>query len=304
MKAGIVLKFQKVLVKNAPTILAVMGGIGTIAAVCMSSDAAIKAKHIREVEEFKNQNRELCDKYLPETIDPKDTFTDICNAMEQNGMSVEESKTLKYDESKSTLSKADTAYIYIKAYAPTAIMTVASLICIFGSNHISKKRIATLASAYLMSETALKEYKEKAKEVVGLKKAQEISDEVIQDRITKNPPNGSVANIDTPAMSNVVDLELWYDEVSDRYFYSSAEKIRKAELVAQKMLNKNGFVSINDVYAILGLRDIPIGNDIGWQKDRNCDVILLMGAALCDNDKVVGTLTMDVQPTNAWLGEV
>ena len=50
-------------------------------------------------------------------------------------------------------------------------------------NHNNKKRIASLAGAYLMSETALKEYKEKAKEVVGAKKAQQISDEIVQDHM-------------------------------------------------------------------------------------------------------------------------
>ena len=184
-------------------------------------------------------------------------------------------------------------------------MTTASLVCIFGSNHINKKRIASLAGAYLMSETALKEYKEKAKEVVGVKKAQEISDEIIQDKVNNNPPNPeAVANADTPAMRNVVDLSLWYDVVSDRYFYSNADQIRRAELEAQKMLNKNGFVSINDIYAILGLRDIPIGNDIGWQKDRNKDVVLVIGGALDDNGQPIGTMDMDVHPSSAWLSEV
>ena len=61
MKAGVILKIQKVLVKNAPTILAVMGAVGTVAAVCMSSDAALKATQaIEEAErEAKGDDYEL-----------------------------------------------------------------------------------------------------------------------------------------------------------------------------------------------------------------------------------------------------
>lgn len=298
MKAGAILKIQKVLVKNAPTILAAMGAIGTIAAVCMSSDAALKAKQaIEDAErEAKGDDYELyseCKKLAKKGYQE----TAIVKKLD-----ISEDKL---DVIKSPLSKADKAWIYAKAYGPTAIMTTASLVCIFGSNHINKKRIASLAGAYLMSETALKEYKEKAKEVVGVKKAQEISDEIIQDKVNNNPPNPeAVANADTPSMRNVVDLSLWYDVVSDRYFYSNADQIRRAELEAQKMLNKNGFVSINDIYAILGLRDIPIGNDIGWQKDRNKDVVLVIGGALDDNGQPIGTMDMDVHPSSAWLSEV
>ena len=52
MKAGAILKIQKVIIKNAPTILAVMGGVTTIIAVCMSSEASLKAHEaIKEAEE-------------------------------------------------------------------------------------------------------------------------------------------------------------------------------------------------------------------------------------------------------------
>lgn len=298
MKAGVILKIQKVLVKNAPTILAVMGAVGTVAAVCMSSDAALKATQaIEEAEreakgddyELYSQSKKLAKKGYKETAIVKQL-----DISEDN-----------IDVIKSPLSKADRVWIYAKAYGPTAIMTAASVLCIFGSNHINKKRIASLAGAYLMSETALKEYKEKAKEVVGAKKAQEISDELIQDKIDKNPPNpNQVANTDTPAMTNIVDLSLWYDKVSDRYFYSSADRIRRAETQAQKMLEKNGFVSVNDVYAILGLREVSLGQEVGWDKKKNSDVMLIIGGGLDPDGNPVGTLDMDVYPSSEWLSAV
>lgn len=302
MKAGIFLKAQKFIIKNAPTILAAMGAVGTVAAVVMSSDSALKAKRIIEVEEFKNQNRDLCDKYLPEDTDSKESVKDICATMQSRGMTETEIKSIEYDNTKSTLSTADKALIYAKAYAPTAIMTAASIFCIFGGNHISKQRIASLAGAYILKETAFEEYKQKAEEMLGKKKADKISDDIIQNHINQNPPTEQ--NTLQPNLSNPVQLSLWYDETSNRYFYSNAEYIRRAELEANRMLDKNGFVGINDVYSILGIEEIPLGDDMGWQKDMNGEVIIEIGTALLGPDIPCGTIKMEVRPTSAWLSEV
>lgn len=302
MKAGLFLKAQKFIVKNAPTILATMGAVGTVAAVIMSSDSALKAKHIIEVEEFKNQNRDLCNKYLSENTDSRESITDICNIMHSRGMTEEEGQAIEYCETKSTLSTADKALIYAKAYAPTAIMTAASIFCIFGGNRISRQRIASLAGAYILKETAFDEYKQKAEEMLGKKKANEISDDIIQSHINQNPPTES--NTLQPNLPNPVQLSLWYDETSNRYFYSNAEYIRRAELEANRMLDKNGFVGINDVYSILGLDEIPLGDDMGWQKDINGEVTIEIGTALLGPDVPCGTIRMEVRPTSAWLSEV
>lgn len=302
MKAGLFLKAQKFIVKNAPTILATMGAVGTVAAVIMSSDSALKAKHIIEIEEFKNQNRDLCNKYLSENADSKESIKDICSIMQSRGMTEEEIRAIEYDDTKSTLSTADKAIIYAKAYAPTAIMTAASIFCIFGGNRISKQRIASLAGAYILKETAFDEYKQKAEEMLGKKKANEISDDIIQSHINQNPP--TEANTLQTNLPNPVQLSLWYDETSNRYFYSNAEYIRRAELEANRMLDKNGFVGINDVYSILGLDEIPLGDDMGWQKDINGEVTIEIGTALLGPDVPCGTIRMEVRPTSAWLSEV
>ena len=301
-KTSAFLKIQRMVVKNAPTILAVMGAVGTVTAVVMSSDAAIRAKKVIETEEFKSQNKDLCAKYLPEDTKSNASVKDICAVMQERGMTGEEVKAITYDDTKSTLSTADKALIYAKAYAPTAIMTAASIFCIFGSNHINKQRIASLAGAYILKETAFEEYKDKAEELLGSKKASEIEDDIIQSHINQNPP--TEANILQTNIPNAVQLSLWYDETSRRYFYSNAEYIRRAELEANRLLNENGFVGINDIYELLGIEEIPLGDDMGWQKDMNGEVIIEIGSALLGPDIPCGTIKMEVRPTSAWLSEV
>lgn len=299
-------KVQKFVVKNAPTILAAMGAIGTVTAVVMSSEAALKAERVLENADFKKRNEDLCNKYLSDETKKNDICPsdDMLDEMFSNGMTSDElSQSIeKYQEKRVTLSTADKALIYAKCYAPTAIMTAASIFCIFGGNHISRQRIASLAGAYILKEAAFDEYKQKAEEIIGKKKANDISDEIIQQHINQNPP--SDANTLQTNLANPVQLSLWYDETSNRYFYSNAEYIRRAELEGNRMLDKNGFVGINDIYSLLGIEEIPLGDDMGWQKDINGEVIIEIGSALLGPDVPCGTIKMEVRPTSAWLSEV
>lgn len=299
------LKVQKIVVKNAPTILAVMGAIGAAASVGLAIDGTLKAK--RELERIEREEKGESyykAKEAQHLIESGETNTDICKALNVKVVNTDEEAD-EYIENLIEMPEMTTKQkilFYAKHYAPAAIMLGASMFCIFGSNHISKKRIAQLAGAYILSETTLKDYKEKVEETIGKKKAQDIKDEFVQDRVLNNP--STEANTDIPNMGNVPDLTLWYDVNSDRYFYSNIDLIRKAEIEGQRLLEKNGSVTANDIYAVLGIKEIPYGDDLGWQKNLNSEVILKTGAVLDDRGNPVGTLTMDVRPSNAWLSEV
>lgn len=58
-----------------------------------------------------------------------------------------------------------------KCYVPAAVTGVLSTACLVGASSANLRRNTALATAYSISETALKEYKEKAVEVVGEKKS-------------------------------------------------------------------------------------------------------------------------------------
>ena len=60
-----------------------------------------------------------------------------------------------------------------KLYLPTVVSASVSIACIVGSNSVNAKRNAALATAYTLSETALRDYTEKVVETIGEKKEQE-----------------------------------------------------------------------------------------------------------------------------------
>ena len=279
MANGILKKVQNTIVKNSPTILSVIGGFGAIASVFLAIDATNKVK--KDLEEARKK---------VQTASDSDDSENSENSTETNN----------------DISTPDKIWIYAKAYAPTAIMLAATEVCIFGSNHLNQKRIATLAGAYILSETNFKEYKDKVEELIGEKKVQEIEDALIQKHVDENreiPQNPIDMN-----MPNSLRLSIWYDETSRRYFYSNAEYIRKAEIEANAMLQKNGFVSINDVYCLLGMEDVPLGDGKGWQyypeKNIRQEVVINIGSALMGPDIPVGTIFMESYPSNDWFAAI
>ncbi len=257
-------KIQKSIVKNSPTILSVMGGVGAIASVALAADATLKSK--QKINEARDIRRK----------DMQDAEADI--------------------------SLPDKAAICIKEFTPTILMLLATETCIYESNKINQHRLATIAGAYILTETNFKEYKEQVEEMFGEKKAQELKDSIVQKHIDENPPTSE--NTVKNTLPNATQLGLWYDETSKRYFYSNAEYIRKAEIEANALLQKNGFVSINDIYEMLGVETIPLGEEMGWQSDMNDEVIIRIDAALMGPDIPVGTITMEVHPSSSWISAV
>ncbi|MCM1525384.1 MAG: DUF6353 family protein [Ruminococcus sp.] len=147
-------------------------------------------------------------------------------------------------------------------YVPSAVTAVVSAACIVGASAVNYKRNAALAAVYALSETSLKEYREKAEQLIGKKKAEDISDAVAKDRI-EQAPVGSREVVFTGSGET-----LCYDVISGRYFTSEIEKIKRAVNDLNRQMRDEMFISLNDFYIEIGLKPIPIGSDIGWHIDK------------------------------------
>lgn len=151
-----------------------------------------------------------------------------------------------------------------KCYIPTAVTGVCSIGCLIGASSVNVRRNAALATAYTISETALKEYKEKAVEVVGEKKEQAIRDAVAKDKLEKAHVNEREFIItgkgETPC----------FDPLTNSPFKSDIETIRKAENTLNKRLREEMQITLNEYLAELGLDpcDDSIGEYMGWDIDK------------------------------------
>lgn len=147
-------------------------------------------------------------------------------------------------------------------YLPAVITGGVSIACLIGANSVNARRNAALATAYTLSESALKEYQEKVVETIGEKKEQSVRDAIAKDKLEQNP-----------VMSREVIITdkgdtLCFDAVSGRYFKSDIEKLKKAVNELNRQMRDEMYISLNEFYYEIGLSGIGIGDDLGWNIDN------------------------------------
>lgn len=174
-------------------------------------------------------------------------------------------------------------------YVPTAIALAGTMACIVGAHSISEKRTAAMAALYTMSETALKDYKDKTQELMGKGKAQKIHDEIMADKIAKNPPQeGSI-------IKTGKGTALCYEPITGRYFYSDAQTIKAAiNELNSRMIGGDYRISLNEYFYEIGLRGTSIGDEMGWNVD--CIIKENFTSSLTSDGTPVLVLDFESQP--------
>ena len=167
----------------------------------------------------------------------------------------------KYELDTDTLTPMDTIKATWKCYIPAAVSGVTSVACLIGSNSVNAKRNAALATAYKLSESAFTQYRDKVVETIGEKKERAVRDKISEEQIKNNP----VTN--TEIIVTGKGQTLFFEPLSSRYFYSSIEKIRRAENEIDHRMLTNPFddgVTLNDFYEEIGLPTTATGDMLGW----------------------------------------
>lgn len=158
------------------------------------------------------------------------------------------------------LTKLEKAKLTWKCYAPAAIGYCASAACIIGANSVHAKRNAVLAGAYKISESALLEYRDKVKEVLGEEEEGNIRASIAKDRVRKDEQRDSIV------VTGKGDV-LCYDMYSGRYFKSDMDVIKKITNDMNYKLMNNNMLSLNEFYYEMGLDPVVTGDDFGWNVD-------------------------------------
>lgn len=181
----------------------------------------------------------------------------VCEAVHATTKAVKavDEEQEKHDE---PLTKTEVVKTAWKYYVPTASLVAGSVGCVIGSVGISARRLATMGMAYAMSENSLKEYKDKAKELIGEKKEEEIRGAIAQDKINENPPDEKLVR------RAIGGTTLCRDAMSGQYFYSDADTIKRAVMELNRALMLDYFVSLNDYYYALDLETAKFADDWGW----------------------------------------
>lgn len=167
----------------------------------------------------------------------------------------------KENSEQEEFTKIDAVKAGWKPYIPVAVTGVISATCFVGARTIGTKRTAALAAAYKISEKALHEYKDAVIDTIGEKKAQQVKEKVVENRLAESPVSEQKVIVTKKGET------LFYDMWNDRYFTSDINFIRKAinELNRNMMYDMSGYYSLNEFYSKIGINESKAGDVLGWR---------------------------------------
>ena len=152
----------------------------------------------------------------------------------------------------------------IKVCAPEFVPATASGLvtigCIVGSNRVSNRRGAAAQAAFVLSERAYHEYRDKVVAEIGEARDAEIRDEIREDRVKASPPQEKVVILHGTTLC----CELY----TGRYFMSDIEHLRRKQNELNNTMLKHDRMSLAEWQDMLGLTPTSVADDMGWHADR------------------------------------
>lgn len=177
----------------------------------------------------------------------------------------------KIDSIQEELTMKERFLLTWRLYIPPVAMGVVSIACILGAQSANTKKNAALAGLYALTEDTLQDYRKKVTEKLGEKKEEEVYAEVAQERINRKPVESSEVIITGKGNT------LCFDSYSGRYFESDLETLRRIQNDLNHDLLGQMWVSLNDLYYVLGLDPVKMGEEIGWTTDELIDMVFSAG---------------------------
>lgn len=149
-----------------------------------------------------------------------------------------------------------------RCYIPAAMLGVTSLACLIGASSVSARRNAALATVYTLSETAIKDYKDKVIETIGEEKEKVVRDAVAKEKLEKDPVTSNDVIITDKGDT------LCHNALLGGYFKSDVETIKSGVNEANRQLLQDSYISLNELHDWLGLDHTKIGDYIGWNIEQ------------------------------------
>ena len=178
---------------------------------------------------------------------------------------------------KKKASNIDKAKAVAPLFVPAIGFTVVGIVQIVCSRNITKNKIAAITTAYTVTETAYKTYRDKVKEYVEPEQYEDIEREFVRETVKRNPNNKETINIS----GNKV---LIYDNSADRYFEGTLNEIEKAVNTLNKRLRNDMVITMNEFYSEIGLNPTKTGEYLGWKIDKD-EIEIYTSSGIADDGR-------------------
>lgn len=241
--------------KHSPEILIVAGVIGTVTSAVMACKATTKVSDILD--------------------NAKDQIDDINYAIE-HPEELKEGYTEEDRKKDLAIVYTHTAIDFIKLYAPSVALGALSLTAIVTSNNILRQRNIALAAAYTTIDKSFKNYRGRVVERFGEEldkelrygiKATEVEETVVDEKGKEKTVKKTIGVIDPNDYSDYARVfddgcNGWTkDHIANRAFLTQQQNW------ANDLLQRRGYLFLNEVYDMLGFPRCKAGQVVGWVYD-------------------------------------
>ena len=248
-KAGLKLK------KHSPEILVVGGVVGLVTSGVMACKATTKLSTI---------------------LDDSKEQIELFDKVAANPEMVNEEYTVEDAEKDKKIVKVQTAVKVAKLYAPAVAIGVVSIGAIFASNNIMRKRNVALGAAYATVDQAFKDYRNRVVDRFGEEldkelrynlKTKEVKETVEDENGKKKTVKKNIKYMDSTMPSEFAVIyddgcAGWTKDPEDNKFF-----LIQQQRYANERLKRRGYLSLNEVYELLGFPSTKAGQVVGWLYD-------------------------------------
>lgn len=241
--------------ESSPEILIVAGIVGLVTSTVMACKAT------RKLDAILDEHQEETDR--------------IHDYVKKKGYS--EEYTEKDERRDIAITYRDTGLKVARLYAPAVLIGVASVACIFGGHKILRNRLITMSTLYNTTQKAFNDYKRKVAERLGEEEEKKLRYDIHQEEIVEEQENGKKKK----QMVDVIDgtknpavyspYAKFFDETSlcwERNAEYNLLFLNSQQRIANDQLKANGYLFLNTVYKMLGLRQTEAGQRVGWIYDE------------------------------------
>ena len=147
-----------------------------------------------------------------------------------------------------------------KDYIPPILAAGLTIGCIVGAQYINAKKLAYAASVIGVYQTMDEKQKQRIKDFLPEGEYKKFLEKEDKDIVSSHP---IPSNIIVDGQSDIC-----FDKLTGRYFASSKNRIHEMINEANASILRNGPMTINDFGAYLGLDDVKLGEEFGWDTDK------------------------------------
>lgn len=241
--------------KHSPEILVVTGVIGIVTSTAMACKATTKVNDIvTESKKTIDKIHDCVGKGL-HTSDGEEYTQEVAN------------KDL-------AIVYTQTAWKFVKLYGPSVLIGAASIGCMVGSNRILRKRNVALAAALTTVEKSFKDYRGRVIDRFGKDldrelrfgiKAKEIKEKVIDENGNETTVTKTVEVVDPNTAHSLYSIVFCEGNTG----WTKNAELNKAFLIQQQnwandKLRLRGYLTLNEVYEMVGAPTTAYGQIAGW----------------------------------------